>query len=261
MRLPNAVADSTIDSGSNGTARGVVMFLTIDPPTTSARAAIGSTAKNIQRQLRLARMNPEKVGPTAGATEMTTEIMPIVRPRRETGTKVITVVMSSGSMTAVPLAWMTRAATSTGNTGASAARRVPAVNVPIALMKTARVENRVRMRPVVGMTTAMVSMKAVVSHCAVAAVTENSVMSRGIATLITVSLRIMTNEATMRTPMTSFTWRGTVSSAPVSAAGPAVGFWRWSTLMGLPPGGWVGRAAVPHGGSSPVGATLRRRAV
>src|SRR5690606_216466 len=134
----------TMDSGSNGTGRGVVMFRTSEPPTTRASAAIGSTARNIQRQPKLARMNPENVGPVAGATEVTTEISPIVRPRRETGTKVITVVMSSGSMTAVPLAWITRAATSTGNIGASAASAVPAVNVPIAPMKTARVENRVR---------------------------------------------------------------------------------------------------------------------
>src|SRR5690625_7290587 len=98
MRLPNAVAERTMDSGSNGTGRGVVMFRTSEPPTTSASAAIGSTARNIQRQLKLARMKPEKVGPVAGATEMTMEIRPIVRPRRETGTNVITVVMSSGKI-------------------------------------------------------------------------------------------------------------------------------------------------------------------
>src|SRR5690625_2098295 len=147
-----------MDSGSKGTDRGVVVFLTSEPPTTSASAATGSTARNIHRQLRWARMKPEKVGPVAGATAMTMEIRPIVRPRRDTGTKVITVVMSSGSMTAVPLAWITRAATSTGKTGASAASAVPTVKVPIAPMKTDLVEKRVRMRPVVGMTTAMVSM-------------------------------------------------------------------------------------------------------
>src|SRR5699024_3844596 len=121
---------------------------------------------------------------------------------------------------------------STGKTGASAASAVPAVNVAIAAMNTDRVENRVRMSPVVGMTTDMVSMNAVVSHWAVAALTVNSFISRGMATLITVSLRIMTNEATSRTPMTTFTCGVMVSSASGPVTCPVAGPGCWSADMG-----------------------------
>ena len=47
-------------------------------------------------------MTPEIVGPIAGATEMTMETLPIVRPRCAGGTSVMMVVMSSGIMIAVP---------------------------------------------------------------------------------------------------------------------------------------------------------------
>ena len=73
-------------------------------------------------------MRPEIVGPIAGATEMTIETLPIVRPRFAAGTSVIRVVISSGSMMAVPDAWITRATRSTGKPGASAAVSVPSEN-------------------------------------------------------------------------------------------------------------------------------------
>ena len=47
--------------------------------------------------------SPETAGPIAGATEMTIEMLPIITPRRAGGTSVITVVISSGIMIAVPL--------------------------------------------------------------------------------------------------------------------------------------------------------------
>ena len=59
---------------------------------------------NIQRQSRWARMKPLIVGPSAGATEMTMDILPMTTPRRSGGTKVITVVINSGIMIAVPMA-------------------------------------------------------------------------------------------------------------------------------------------------------------
>ena len=180
-------------------------------------------------------MNPEKAGPIAGATAMTMVMKPMVRPRRAGGTKVITVVMSSGSMTAVPLAWMTRAATSIGKTWAAAASTVPAMNRPIAPMKTVRVVKRWRMSPVMGMTTAMVSMKPVVSHCTVAAVRSNRSMRGGRATPITVSLRIMTKAATRSTPSTSlicFDMPGSAVGASSAAAASGVSAGRWSTVMG-----------------------------
>src|SRR5699024_10378397 len=151
--------------------------------------------QNIQRQLSESRTTPPTVGPMAGATAMTIEITPMVRPRRSAGTTLSTVVMSSGIMIAVPTAWTTRPATSIGNTTASEANTVPAVNVLIAMMKTVRSGSRTSIHPVNGMTTAIVNMNAVVSHCAVAAVTSNSTIRSGSATDMMVSLRITTNAA------------------------------------------------------------------
>ena len=61
--------------------------------------------------------------------------------------------------------FLMRAASSTGDP-----MRVPALNGVIAAIKTGRVLNRCRRKPVNGMTTAIVSVKAVVSHCAADAV-------------------------------------------------------------------------------------------
>src|SRR5690625_121822 len=221
MRLANVMADSATEATSNGVDFGVVMFLTNVAPSTRATAAMGSTMRNIHRQDMFASTNPENVGPMAGATEITMEISPMVRPRRETGTNVSTVVINNGSMTAVPLACTTRAATSTGNTGARAPSNVPRVNRAIAPMNSDRVEKRVRISPVVGMTTAIVSMNAVVSHCAVAAVTEKVSINSGMATDMIVSLRIMTNAATSSTPITSFTC-GEIEASSVAASSAAV---------------------------------------
>ena len=49
-------------------------------------------------------MRPEIVGPMAGATEITVDTRPMKRPRSAGATRVISVVMSSGIMMAVPLA-------------------------------------------------------------------------------------------------------------------------------------------------------------
>lgn len=73
-------------------------------------------------------------------------------------------VMSSGIMIAVPLAWTTRPTTRTPKPGASAAIRVPRLNRAMAAMKTGRVLKRWSRKPVTGITTAMVSMNAVLSH-------------------------------------------------------------------------------------------------
>ena len=94
--------------------------------------------------------------------------MPITRPRSCSGTIVISVVISSGIITAVPPAWTTRAASSTGNVGARAASSVPAQKTVIAIANACRMVTRWRNQPVTGMTTAIVSMNAVDSHWAVA---------------------------------------------------------------------------------------------
>ena len=87
-----------------------------------------------------------------------------MRPRSESGTSVSTVVMSNGIMMAVPVACTTRPAMRTLNTGAVAAMSVPIVKSDIAVMNTGRVLRRSSRNPVIGMTTAIVSAKAVVSH-------------------------------------------------------------------------------------------------
>ena len=87
---------------------------------------------NIQRQERYCRTTPETAGPSAGATDIASVTLPITRPRSCSGTTVISVVISSGIITAVPPAWTTRAASSTGNVGATAASSVPAQKTAIA---------------------------------------------------------------------------------------------------------------------------------
>ena len=86
--------------------------------------------------------------------------------------------------------------------GASAAIAVPMQNRPRPRTYTVRVVSRCSRNPVVGMTTAMVSMNAVESHCAVFASIDRSIISVGSATLMMVSLRITTNVATSSVPIT-----------------------------------------------------------
>lgn len=62
---------------------------------------------------------------------MTIEIVPIVCPRRLAGTRRRIVVMSSGTITAVPVACTTRPASRNPNAGATAQSRVPTLNRPI----------------------------------------------------------------------------------------------------------------------------------
>ena len=101
----------------------------------------------------------------------------------------------------MPEACTTRAGSSIQNPGEIAASKVPVENNPIARMKTVLVEIRCSRKPVIGMTTAMVSMNAVVSHCTVRALISRSTIKRGSATLMIVSLRITTNVATSNMPM------------------------------------------------------------
>src|SRR5688572_28022853 len=143
-------------------------------------------------------------------------MLPIVLPRVSGGTSVITVVINSGIMIAVPAAWITRAATSTVRPGASAATSVPTENNDIAAMKTVRVCRRCSRKPVTGITTAIVKRNAVVTHWAAFAVTPRLSMSRGMATLMIVSLRITTNDATNNRLMTSLL--RAVTCAPASRA-------------------------------------------
>ena len=166
----------------------------------------------MNRQDRNCSTRPEIVGPIAGATEMAMLMLPITTPRRSTGTRVSTVVISSGIITAVPEAWTMRAGSSSQKPGEIAANRVPAENRLMARPKTVRVDSRCSRKPVVGMTMAIVSMNAVVSHCPVRALTERSAISRGRATPMIVSLRMTTNAATSRVPMIRRDCAGSLSA-------------------------------------------------
>jgi hypothetical protein len=103
---------------------------------------MGSTIQNIHRQFSDPRMKPDRVGPTAGATAITIEIVPMVWPRRSAGTSFITVVINSGTMTAVPQACTTRPVSRTAKPGASAEISVPTQNSDIAATKMARTGKR-----------------------------------------------------------------------------------------------------------------------
>ena len=170
-------------------------------PTISAATPMGSIVQNNMCQLLPTnfRMKPDTVGPMAGATAMTIDRLPIIVPRLSSGTRRSTVVISNGSSTAVPAAWMMRPTMTMVKFGANAPITVPATNSPSDTRNSCRNVNFEMRKPVTGMTTAIVSRNAVVTHWARAAVMSRSALMTGMATLITVSLRIATNAAARRT--------------------------------------------------------------
>ena len=137
-------------------------------------------------------MNPPAVGPKAGATEMTTVIMPMTVPRRCGGTSVMATVIRVGIISAVPTACSTRPASNSSQNGARAASTVPVRKTPVEVPKICRVVNLSSRKPVVGITTPMVSKKPVSSHCAEVAGMEKSAMMVGSATESAVSFKIIT---------------------------------------------------------------------
>ena len=149
-------------------------------------------------------------------------MLPITCPCREGGTRFITVVISSGIMIAVPEACTIRPSSRGRNAGETAQTRVPAVKVVIAIANTCRVENRPMRKPVIGMTTAMVSMNPVVSHCAVVSDRSRSSMIGGSATDRMVSLRITTNALIRRSTMTLRSRGESVDGEVAAGAGERV---------------------------------------
>ena len=229
-----------------GSARGSLTFSTRRMPMTSMTSAIGSTSQNMYRHDRKLRIRPEIVGPIAGATDITIDTRPMNRPRSLGATSVMRVVMSSGIMMAVPEACTTRASSSTSKPGASAASRVPAENRLIAMMKIGRVAMRCSRKPVIGMTTAMVSMNAVVSHWACESVMPRSVTRCGIATPMIVSLRKTTKVAPSSSQMTRLLrapWSGWWATTAASCAAASAGESRMPS-PGTP------RSAMPGGSRS-----------
>ncbi len=99
---PKPTADNSTEPRSRGASRGVVTFSMRRTPSTSAATAIGNTSTNSHRHGRKLRIIPETAGPSAGATEITIMRLPIVLPRDSGGTRVMTVVINSGNMIAVP---------------------------------------------------------------------------------------------------------------------------------------------------------------
>src|SRR5699024_296275 len=81
---------------------------------------------------------------------------------------------------------------------------------------TWRVEKRPIRKPVSGITTAMVSMKPVVSHCAVSSLRSRSAMIGGSATDRIVSFRITTKALTSSSVITLRS-RGDITSASAPA--------------------------------------------
>ena len=114
----------------------------------------------------------------------------------------MSVVISKGIMIAVPLACTTRATSNIGKLGDKAASKVPIENSVIAEVNIARVENLWSRKPVIGITTAIVSMNAVVNHCAAEIVMFNEITSRGIATVMIVSFKITTKAETSNSQIT-----------------------------------------------------------
>ena len=209
-------------------------------------SAMGSISQNSQRQLKYCSTKPETVGPSAGAREMTTDERPITWPRRSTGTITRVVVVSNGSMIAVPHAWTTRATMRNQKLTASAPSSVPRQNRLIESRNTARVGSRSWRNPVVGMTTAMVSMKPVVTHCTVVALTCRSFISVGSATDMIVSLRMTTNAASSRVQMMSRSVRRSRVTTPCSSISPTVSRIR---ATGRRAGDWSSYRAVGASGN------------
>ncbi|GGR21813.1 hypothetical protein GCM10010196_14190 [Agromyces mediolanus] len=187
--------------------------------------AIGSTNQNMNRQERKFSTRPEMVGPMAGATDITIETRPMKRPRSLGATTVMSVVMSSGIMIAVPVACTMRPPRSTSKPGAVAAISVPAENNDMAVMNIERVGKRCSRKPVIGMTTAIVSMNAVVSHCAADSEMCRSSTRCGMATPMIVSLRKTTKVAPSSSQMTLVSrapcsgWAARMAASSAAAAG------------------------------------------
>ncbi len=170
------------------------------------------------------------VGPTAGATAMTMVIVPIVAPRRSGGTRRITEVMSSGTITAVPQACTTRPTSRTPKPGARALSNVPVLNRLSDARKMCRGVKRSSRKPVIGMTTAIVNRNPLVNHCTVVVVTPNSTVRSRSATLRIVSLRIMTNAEVTNTAINALFRAAVGSRSGAPGLGRALSVMKMATL-------------------------------
>ena len=107
---------------------------------------------------------PEIVGPIAGATEISTLMLPITRTAAGPATGRARLSSAAGSSPRRRRLGRRAPSSSSQKPGEIAANRAPAENRPMARPKTVRVDSRCSRKPAVGMTMAIVSMNAVVSH-------------------------------------------------------------------------------------------------
>src|SRR5699024_9255417 len=144
---------------------------------------------------------PPTVGPIAGPTPITIEMVPIIAPRRSAGTRRMTVVMTRGIITAVPDACTTRPVSRAPKFGAIAHSVEPSAKEVMATRNIARGEKRSSRKPVMGMTTAIVTKNPLMSHWTVAILTSRVLDNSDNAIETVVSFKIITKAAMTITPM------------------------------------------------------------
>lgn len=147
----------------------------IKPRTRANRSKIVEIQK-IQCQLSLSTINPENVGPTAGANIITSPIIPIAVPRLLGGKMTKIVLVINGSNRAVPIAWMTRANNKISKLGVIAATIEPIIEKSRDVIKSCRVVNHCSSNAETGTKIPKTNKYPVVSHCTSAGSTENSVI-------------------------------------------------------------------------------------
>ena len=96
-------------------------------PSTNATRSNGNRAAKIARQLNVSESQPPTEGPTAGATAVTSEPTPIIKPRFFCGACSVMMLNMSGSATPVPIPSSTRPISSAGKTCAVMPHTMPAM--------------------------------------------------------------------------------------------------------------------------------------
>ncbi|MNC30271.1 hypothetical protein D3C75_785510 [compost metagenome] len=138
---PKAIVDRRSDSTS---ILGLVIWPTfsiLSSPTVRSIIRNGMSPQNIHCQLSLSTISPDTVGPSAGATIMTSPTIPMAVPLLAGGMIVNTVLKITGIRIAVPAAWTRRPTSRISNPGAKPAASVPAMNSVIAVVNSWRVVN------------------------------------------------------------------------------------------------------------------------
>ncbi len=171
---------------------------------TSAPSVIGSIITNSTRQDQWSTMKPDRVGPIAGAKEITRPKVPIAVPRRWIGKIAKRIVCISGMIMPPLAACTTRPTRSTAYTGATAQMSVPSAKMPIAAKNIVRVENFWIRNAVAGIMIPLTSMNSVVTHWAAFAVMPKSAMNAGSAVFSSVWFRMMTKAPASSTAITMF---------------------------------------------------------